>query len=264
MRALVVDDEALARRRLSRMLERIAGVTVVAQACDGHEALERLAAPGVGFDVAFLDVRMPGLDGLAVAHAIDVPAIVFVTAHDEHALAAFEVGATDYLLKPVTQARLERALERVRGRGRADLTELRATVSRLSAGSPGARPLATPATTPAATPVATGAAPVRVRVREAGTIRVFDATAIPRFHAADKYTVFRGPDGDEHVLDESLNELELRLRDHGFVRVHRAELVDLRRAVALHTRGGASLELDDGQRAAVARRMVAAVRRELG
>jgi two-component system, LytTR family, response regulator LytT len=118
LRAVVVDDEQLARDELCYMLEQLGGVEVVAQAGNGPEAIsviERLAP-----DVVFLDVQMPGLTGFEVArHLIDnraSPSIIFVTAFDRYAIEAFEVNAVDYLLKPLERARLEQAVERARSR----------------------------------------------------------------------------------------------------------------------------------------------------
>jgi two-component system LytT family response regulator/two-component system response regulator LytT len=123
LRAIVVDDEQLARDELCFMLEELGGVEVVAQAGNGPEALaavERLAP-----DVVFLDIQMPGLTGFEVAHQLvagrSAPSIVFVTAFDRYAIDAFEVNAVDYLLKPVDRARLEQAVERVRRRVSAEL-----------------------------------------------------------------------------------------------------------------------------------------------
>ncbi len=118
LRALVVDDEQLAREELCFLLDRLGGIEVVGQAGHGAEALdlvERLAP-----DVVFLDVQMPGLTGFHVAHEVltrrPAPQFVFVTAFDQYALQAFEVNAVDYLLKPVDPGRLAQAVERVRAR----------------------------------------------------------------------------------------------------------------------------------------------------
>jgi two-component system response regulator LytT len=118
LKAIVVDDEQLAREELCYMLDRMGGVEVIAQAGNGLEAVglvERLAP-----DVVFLDVQMPGLNGFEVAHRLiqngASPNIVFVTAFDRHAIEAFEVNAVDYVLKPVEAARLEKAVERARQR----------------------------------------------------------------------------------------------------------------------------------------------------
>ena len=119
LRVMVVDDEQLARDELCYQLERFTDVEVVAQAGNGIEALS--AAERQGPDLVFLDIQMPGLSGFEVARRLlaredQSPALVFVTAFDQHAIEAFEVNAVDYLLKPVDAARLEQALLRVRRR----------------------------------------------------------------------------------------------------------------------------------------------------
>jgi two-component system response regulator AlgR len=117
LRVMVVDDEPLAVERLQLLLARAAGVTVVGTANDGEAALR--IAEAVTPDVVLLDIAMPGMDGIDVARALSAsavdPAVVFVTAFDNFAVAAFDVAAIDYLMKPVEPGRLERALERVRG-----------------------------------------------------------------------------------------------------------------------------------------------------
>jgi len=116
LRVMVVDDEPLAVERLQLLLARCAAVTVVGTANDGEAALR--IAEAVTPDLVLLDIAMPGMDGIDVARALSVsavdPAIVFVTAFDNFAVAAFDVAAIDYLMKPVQSDRLERALERVR------------------------------------------------------------------------------------------------------------------------------------------------------
>ncbi|OFW37105.1 MAG: DNA-binding response regulator [Acidobacteria bacterium RIFCSPLOWO2_12_FULL_67_14] len=119
LRVMVVDDEQLARDELCYQLERVGGVEVLAQAGNGLEALT--AAARHELDVIFLDVQMPGLTGFEVARRLleedeQPPAVVFVTAFDQHAVEAFEVNAVDYLLKPVDAPRLEQALARARRR----------------------------------------------------------------------------------------------------------------------------------------------------
>jgi two-component system LytT family response regulator/two-component system response regulator LytT len=119
LRVMVVDDEQLARDELCYQLERLGDVQVVAQAGNGLEALT--AADRVDPDLVLLDIQMPGLSGFEVARRLldrqaETPAVVFVTAFDQHAIEAFEVNAVDYLLKPVEVARLEQALARVRRR----------------------------------------------------------------------------------------------------------------------------------------------------
>ncbi len=126
LRVLIADDEAPARRKLSRFLQDHDDVVIVAEASNGIDAVDliRMTKP----DIAFLDVHMPDLDGLAVAQSLNgrtsSPAIVFVTAHDRYAVAAFEVRALDYLLKPYDRERFERALQRARGSARSENLQL--------------------------------------------------------------------------------------------------------------------------------------------
>ena len=115
VKALIVDDEPIARRVLREELESVPEVLVVGEAGDGREALQKIAK--LHPDLVFLDLQMPVMSGFEVARNIEgphVPVIVIVTAFDQHAIEAFEAGAVDYLLKPVSEARLQRAVERAR------------------------------------------------------------------------------------------------------------------------------------------------------
>jgi two-component system LytT family response regulator/two-component system response regulator LytT len=119
LRVLVVDDEQLAREELCYQLEQLGDIEVVAQAGNGLEAIT--AVDKLEPDLVFLDIQMPGLNGFEVARRLgerteEMPALVFVTAYDQHAIEAFEVNAVDYLLKPVEASRLEQALQRARRR----------------------------------------------------------------------------------------------------------------------------------------------------
>ena len=246
MRVLVVDDEAPARRRLLRMLAEEDDIEVVGEASDGLEAralIERHAP-----DLLLLDVQMPELDGLALARGPGMPALVFTTAHAEHAVAAFELAALDYLLKPIERERLRRALARVRER----LAQARGAgldVAQLGELMRGARERG---------------APPRLAAREGNRVHLFDLASVTRLSAQDKYVVliYRGR---EYLLGDSLAELEARLAGFGFVRVHRAELVNLAAVVAITGETGqARVELRDGQHAPVSRRELPALRRRLG
>ena len=242
LRALVVDDEAPARRRLIRMLEELGGVEVVAQAEDGEQALEQINASQP--DVVFLDVRMPRMDGLSLAQRYaKLPPLVFVTAYDAFAVQAFEVDAVDYLLKPVRSERLASALEKVRARTRA-----------------GAEPaaIALEKVQPQA------AAGTRVVASTRGLIRLFEATELTRLWSSDKYTVFSSG-GEEHLTEEPLTALEARLAPHGFLRTHRSELVNLQAVRSVRFADGMyQVELSDGQHARVSRRSIIDVKRALG
>jgi two-component system, LytTR family, response regulator len=132
MRALIVDDEPLARRVLREEMEAMAGVEVAGEAEDGQSALVQIAT--LQPDVVFLDIQMPGMSGFDVVRSFgggaQMPVIIFVTAFDQHAIQAFEEGAIDYLLKPVSQQRLEKALEKARKLARNE-AENAETVARL-------------------------------------------------------------------------------------------------------------------------------------
>ena len=224
IRVAIIDDEPLARRRLAAMVGRTELAEVVGEA-DNFDRAQRLIA-AVDPDVILLDVRMPGRSGLELARDLGPrPIVVFTTAYGEHAVEAFDAAAADYLVKPVSADKLVRALDRA--------------AARLAGTRSDREP--------------------RITARAGETVRVFPASAIARFRAEDKYTVFV-IDGREHLIEESLGDLELRLGPWGFVRVHRAELVQATRIRALL---GSELELDDGQRVRVSRRMLAMVRKRL-
>jgi DNA-binding LytR/AlgR family response regulator len=238
-RALVVDDEGPARRRLVRQLTEL-GVHVAGEAEDGEQALAK--AQALSPDVIFLDVRMPGIDGMTLAQRyLDLPPVVFCTAYDEFALRAFEVNAVDYLLKPVRSERLVATLEKLRvrrGASRAHTSDALESVA----------------------PVP----PTRVLSSSRGVLRVFDALAITRFWSSSKYTAFIG-DGCEQLTEESLSTLHTRLVRFGFRRVHRGELVRVSAVTALKFEHGLyDVHLVDGQIAKVSRRSVSALKRALG
>jgi two-component system response regulator AlgR len=213
LRAILVDDEALARARLSSLLADIAEeipVEVVAEASSGEAALARAADTPA--DVVLLDIQMPGMSGLETARRIatlpDAPAIVFVTAYDEHALRAFEVRAVDYLLKPVRLARLREALSRLRSRSRDE----------------------------AATP-----APRRdhFSVLEPGRLWRVPVADVLYLRAELRYVTARTRER-EYLLDESLVKLEEEF-DSDFLRIHRNCLVARRHLV------GFVRQVDEGE-----------------
>jgi len=225
---MVVDDEPLARRRLTAMVERGTMAEVVGEAGDAEEAAALISR--LRPDVVLLDVQMPGRTGLELARGLGArPVVIFTTAHVEHAVDAFDAAAADYLLKPVVAEKLARAIDRA------------------SARLAGVPLMNEP----------------RVTARALGTVRVFRASEIARFRAADKYTLF-AIEGTEHVIDESLSALEGRLSAWGFLRVHRGELLQLARIRGVQGRGpDVEAELDDGQRVPVSRRRLPALRRRL-
>ena len=116
LRVLVADDEAIARKRLVRLLAAMPDVAVAGECADAHEVLERVRAGGI--DAVLLDIQMPELSGIEALQLFpaDGPVVIFCTAHTAHAVAAFDLGAIDYLLKPIEAARLRKALDRARDR----------------------------------------------------------------------------------------------------------------------------------------------------
>ncbi len=240
LRVLVVDDEPPARSRLRRMLESESGLIVVDEAATGTEAITK--AQALTPDVVFLDIRMPGMDGLEAAHHIGQlrprPAVIFTTAYDHHALKAFELQALDYLLKPIRSARLRAALARVRD----------AVSVGTEAGPPPARP----------------GRRTYLSVRIGGDLRLVPVHEV-RFLRADRKYIEVGTGEEITVLDESLVRLERELGDD-FVRIHRSTLVNARYVIALRraAKGGYQVELSGVREPLdVSRRMVAAVRARL-
>lgn len=116
MRTLIADDERVARNRMRLLCADLDGVDVVGEAADGHDALQQIGT--LAPDLILLDIAMPGLDGIAVARALSYlptsPVVIFCTAYDRHAVAAFDVSAVDYLLKPISLDRLAQAVEKAR------------------------------------------------------------------------------------------------------------------------------------------------------
>lgn len=222
--ALIAEDEALLRDALLAQLRAAwPGLQVIAECEDGASALEAIATHRP--DVAFLDIRMPGLTGLEVAAAAAETSprtqIVFVTAYDRHALDAFDRGAVDYLLKPVTPERLTATVQRLQARtAPADAGALRALLQRLGP----VRPPAEDAPEPLVWLTASAG-------RETRLIPIDD---VAYFRAEQKYTTVVTADG-EALLRTPLRELLVRLDPHTFKQIHRSTIVNLR-AIAGITR----------------------------
>lgn len=246
VRALIVDDEALARRRLAAMLAAEPAIHVIGQADGGSAAVEAIA--GLRPDVVFLDVQMPGLDGFGVLRCTagaHQPVVVFVTAHDEHAIRAFDVHAADYLLKPVTAARLRaavhRAVARVLNRPRDE--NARALEQLLAHVAP------------------SEAAGQRIPIRQSGGTFFVNAADITWVEAnGDHLRVHAG--SAVYTIRDTLASFGTVLQPFNFVRVHRSALVnrDAVSAVKPVTRGGHYLILRDGARVRSGRRYRAAVK----
>ena len=205
IRAVVVDDEPLARKRLRQLLDAHPEVTIVGEAADGATACRLIEE--VRPDVVFLDVQMPGLTGFDVLARLTArPRIIFITAHDEFAVRAFEEQAVDYLLKPVEPERLERALARVAP----------------SAGAPGDDRL----DRLLQTLERRGSRVQRIPVRSGAKVTLIEPASIMYCRAEDKYAVIYTATG-EHVADRTIDELEGTLDPELFLRVHRSTIVNL-------------------------------------
>jgi two-component system LytT family response regulator len=261
IRALVADDEPLARRGVRQLLAAHADVEVVGESRDGRETLAAMAT--LAPDVVFLDVQMPGLDGLGVlraaarAHAPPhgapphgapaLPAVVFLTAYEEFAVDAFEVAALDYLVKPVAEPRFAAAMARVR--------------RHLAARAAAAPSAAAPAPDVADAAGEGGAGAFLVRTSR-GQVRIEAAEV--SWVGAEDYCVALHARGRRWLLRESMDALEARLAGAGFVRVHRSALVNVARVRELQRAGGETLvRMDDGARVPVSRRRRAALARAL-
>ena len=207
MKILVVDDEAPARERLKRLIEEQDAWQVVAEAANGHEALER--ADATQPDLVLLDIRMPGMDGIETARHLaqmdEPPAVIFTTAFNEYAVEAFEASAVGYVLKPVRRERLADALQRASRLTRPQLASLASREQHQ--------------------------ARKHISARIRGELRLVPVRDVLYFHADQKYVTVRYPDG-ELLIDEPIKELEDEFAD-AFVRVHRGTLVAVAHIEAL-------------------------------
>ncbi len=253
IRALVVDDEPLARRGVRQLLSEHAGFVVVGECRDGPEAVKALAR--IRPDVVFLDVQMPGMNGLQVTRLFGVdrmPLVVFVTAHDQFAVRAFEAAAVDYLVKPISAARFGAAIRRVRERlqardAMAASRRLQQLEQLMNAQGLGA------------------AEGELITVNDGPVMRVLQPNEVD-WIAADDYCALVHSGENTYRIRESLDSLEGRLRPEAFARVHRSSIVRLDRVRELRTDPGTSdaqVVLRDGTVLAVSRRRLARLRRRL-
>jgi two-component system, LytTR family, response regulator len=260
-RAVIVDDEPLARRGVRQLLAAHPDIAVIGECRDGLEALEALVA--LSPDLIFLDIQMPGVDGLTVIrrHGVErMPAVILVTAHDEFAIQAFEAEALDYLVKPVSSARFDRALARVRERLRVrDLAASAARLQALLARSGGGPAVgAAPAEPPRSRP--------RIPVTTVSGRLLLDPEDIEWIEAEDYYVgVHAG--GTRYRIRESLATLESHLDPAGFVRVHRSAIVRLAEIRELRLAGPPigelAVVLRDGTTLPVSRRRLRYLRARL-
>jgi len=238
MRVIIADDEGPARTRLRGLVEEIGGIEVVAEAGNGRQAL--LQCDELHPDAVLLDIRMPGMDGLEAARHLaglePAPAVIFTTAYSEHALAAFDACAIDYLLKPVRKARLAQALVKAQ---RLTSAQLNAVTQSLE-----------------------GAARQRTHIsaRCGGRIELIDIADVAYFQAGDKYVSVHHR-GGELLIDEPLKALETEF-SQDFMRVHRSILAarDMINGLEKDPQGHYYVLLKDRQRLPVSRRHISELR----
>lgn len=230
--ALVVDDESPARDELAYLLHTFPGVSLVHAAGSSSEAIRHVQRHR--YDLLFLDVRMPGLDGLQVAQILQQsaisPVIIFVTAYEEYAVRAFDVQARDYLLKPISRARVEKALQRALGPDRAHVR----------ASTRGPAP----------------ALPVQV----SGRTKMIECGQVAWVEAVGDYVRLQLTDGSAHLIRMPISRVEERWSPHGFVRIHRGYLVPIRAITEFAVRGRHHTVTVSGRALPVSRRHVRDVR----
>ncbi len=253
IRVLAVDDERPALEDIGRLLSDSSLVSDVVLADGGAEALRRIADER--FDVVFLDVRMPGIDGLELANLLtqfaDPPALVFVSAYEDGAVGVFEhdLRPIDYLMKPVSRARVEQALQRA-----------------LGAQEAGGRAGGQRATSPELPSVPVGMTDeiIPVEHQRGGATRLLDRSTVLFVQAEGDYVRIHADSG-RYLVRVALSDIEQRWGAFGFVRVHRSYVANLRRATEIRPEfgGAVTIVMADGSTVPVARRQVADLRRRL-
>ncbi len=239
IRTIIVDDETPARAKLRTWLAKQTDVEICGEFADGVTAMQGIIA--ISPDVVFLDIQMPGLTGLEVAAQLDpedAPQLVFVTAYDAHALAAFDLNAVDYLLKPYDEERFHRALHRVRER------------------------LQSPGPSPSAVQVARAQTGVseRLLVPEGDGLRLIDSAGVHMLEADDNYVHVHTADR-RYLLRRTLRDLLLQLGEQRFVRIHKSIAVNIAEIDALAPlfKGDYELRLRSGKLLRLSRRYAAAL-----
>ena len=268
VRAVVVDDEPTAREVVMTLLAEHPTVEVVGQATNGKEAVQlvRQLKP----DLLFLDIQMPDQDGFGVLDALgdDVPrGIVFVTAHDEHAIRAFDVHALDYVLKPFGRPRFRAAVTRALDGLRAmDVLTMQRTLASMAADRADSAPAGELSLGDAAeaTSKAKPTPPRRIGVRNGAKITLVDIDAIDWVEASGDYARIHAGKGT-YLVSQRMHALERLLESREFVRVHRSLIVNVKRIKELHRDpdGGGTLVLANGVRLRVARGRWEAMERAL-
>jgi two-component system LytT family response regulator len=244
IRVLIVDDEPIARRGIRQQLRSEPDLEVIGECGDGAAAID--AITGLAPDLVFLDIQMPEVGGFDVVEAIGVaqmPAVVFVTAYDEHALRAFDVHAVDYVLKPIDRHRFSTAVERARRR----LAHAEGKLDRRIAAALGALGRTAPDYAK------------RLAIKGDGRVILVDADEVDRLEAAGNYVEVHSG-ARHHLVRETMASLEARLDPARFVRVSRSSIVNATRVRELQPmfNGDFAVVLRDGTKVAGSRRYRAA------
>lgn len=256
-RVLIADDEPLARERLADLLRAQAPEATVREVGNGQAVLDLVGswAP----DLLLLDIQMPGQSGLEVVAALDpaqLPLVVFITAHDEHAVQAFEISAVDYLLKPFDDARFAAMWRRVEERRTAGLVVAQARLLAALAGAPDAAPRAP---TPAVPRYID-----RIVIKQDQRTRVVMLQDVQWMESDGNYVRLHAG-RDVHLVRETLSSLESRLDPRRFLRIHRRTIVDMRAMKEMQPWFGGDLVmiLRDGTKLRVGRSLRATVTRRI-
>jgi two-component system LytT family response regulator len=233
IRAVIIEDEELARQLLRELLRRHPEVEVVGECANGFDAVKMV--PELKPDLLFLDIQMPKLDGFEVLELVgNEMAVIFVTAYDQHALRAFEVHAVDYLLKPVVPERFEAALDRAKERLRKKTLPVPAEL--------------------AATARKPGEYAERVVVKDGTRVQIIPIAKLDFAEAQDDY-ISLASQGKKYLKQQTISSLEASLNPRNFLRIHRSYLVNVERVSKLepYTKDSHIVILNDGTRLPVSR-----------
>ncbi len=258
LRTVIVDDEALARRLMRSMLDGITVIEVVAECSNGREAINTI--PDLAPDLVFLDIQMPGLSGFDVVRRLQadiMPMIIFATAHEEFAIDAFDVHAVDYLLKPIDEERIQRAVLRASARFEdgaytrekpkliGAIDDIAHKVALVQEGESAEKKSA---------PATHTALDHKIAIRDKDMINMINATDIDWVDAAGDYMCIHS-NGETHILRSTMKQLLAELDPEVFKRIHRSTIVNLNRIqhVIPHTKGEYFLDLGNQERIKVSR-----------
>ncbi|MEE4145374.1 MAG: LytTR family DNA-binding domain-containing protein, partial [Halieaceae bacterium] len=251
LRAIVVDDESLARRGLALRLANIAEVEVIAQCANGEEALQLIGTESP--DLVFLDIQMPGMDGFDLVcelQADAMPLIIFVTAFDQYAIDAFRVHAVDYLLKPIDEDRLEEAVARAVARHGISSQDSKERLLALVSGrneSGAVKELV-------ANRSSSRTWPERLTIKDGSEFQFIKIPDIQWIDAAGDYMCVHAG-GKTHIMRTTMKQLEASLDPDIFIRVHRSSIVNANSiaSATTHLNGEYVLTLDGGAKLKVSR-----------